>query len=392
MPNQAATKRFIDIVMISRLGVGDGGRETWIYNFMAEVSRQQPDVAFRIFSLPLAPDNILVTTDIKQKVDVEHIEIPCVKTRVPLVLSFVRTFPAIYRQHRSARNTESVAVVGVGSLGEALSVYLGSRGAPASLERIMWLRTVFTREKFDRIPCILMSAIKFTEESLLNRAFDQIVANGDDTAAYYRERGVECEVIHNAVRLAEYYGASRTPQGKLAVAFVGRLSDVKGTAEFLAAVRQAANSGLLDQVEFHVAGAGPGQAQVQPLHEQGLLHYHGALSNRDMPGFLAQMDCCVALTSFTPSLGGGGVSNALIEQMAARKIVVAWDNVIFRNALYDQEGYFVPQGDATALHQCFRYIVANPEEAQRKALTASEGVKRYDIRHHVGKFFELLDA
>lgn len=385
-------KQYIDIVMISRLGVGDGGRETWIYNFMAEVSRQRPDVAFRIFSLPLAEDNIFLTTDIKQKLDIQHVEIPCVKTRIPLLISFIAKFPDIYRRHRQGRAVESAAVVGVGSLGESLSVFLGTRGASAGLKKMMWLRTVYTREKFDRIPRYLMPPVKHTEEALLNKGFDTIIANGDDTAAYYRERGVRCEVIHNAVRLEEYYGASRTPSGKLAIAFVGRLSDVKGTPEFLAAVRLAAASGLLEQVEFHIAGVGPGQEEVAQLNDRGLLQYHGALSNRDMPGFLSGIDCCVALTSFTESLGGGGVSNALIEQMAARKVIVAWDNVIFRNALHEEECYYVPQGDAAALHACLQHIVANPDEAQRKAAAASEGVKRYDIRNHVGKFFELLNA
>lgn len=392
MPEQPTSKCYLDIVMISRLGVGDGGRETWLYNFLAEVSRQRPDVAFRIFSLPLSDDNIFDTTDIKQKLDIEHVEISCVNTRVPLSISFMLKFPRIYRQYRHSRAQDSSAVIGVGSLAESLSIFLGTRGAGKSLMKIMWLRTVYVREKFDRIPRYLMPLVKLTEESLLKKVFDTIIANGDDTAAYYRTRGVNCEVIHNAVRLEEYYEAARTSQGKLAIAFVGRLTSGKGITEFLSTVTLASTSGLLEQVEFHVAGEGLGRKQVQLLHDKGLLHYHGGLSNRDMPSFLAKMDCCVALTVFTEKLGGGGVSNALIEQMAARKIIVAWDNVIFRNALYDQECYFVTQGDPSALHECLRYIVAHSEEAQSKALAASEGVKRYDMKGHVGRFFEVLDA
>src|SRR5699024_384058 len=122
----------------------------------------------------------------------------------------------------------------------------------------MWLRTVYVREKFDRIPRYLMSLVKFTEENLLKKGFNAIIANGDDTAAYYRTRGICCEVIHNAVRLEEYYKAARTSQGKLAIAFAGRLTSVKGLTEFLSAVTLASASGLLEQVEFHVAGEGPG--------------------------------------------------------------------------------------------------------------------------------------
>ncbi|MDM1707277.1 glycosyltransferase family 4 protein [Thiopseudomonas alkaliphila] len=392
MPEQLRHKSYIDIVIISRLGVGDGGRETWMYNFLVEISRQRPDVAFRIFSLPLSNENILTATDIKQKLDIEHVEIPFSNSRIPLSISFIFKFMCIYRQYRRNYVQESMAVIGVGGLEESLSVFLGTCGVSSSLMKVVWLRTVYTREKFNRIPRYLMSLVKLIEESLLKRSFNIIIANGHDTAAYYRDRGVYCEVIPNAVRLEEYYKASRVPKGKLAIAFVGRLAGIKGISEFIATVILANASGLIKQVEFHVAGDGPEREQVQLLHDKGLLYYHGAISNRDMPSFLSKIDCCVALTLFTEKLGGGGVSNALIEQMAARKIIIAWDNIIFRNALYEQECYYVAQGDSSALHDCLSYIVTHSKEAQNKALAASEGAKRYDIKGHVDRFFEVLDA
>jgi len=389
---QPSPRLNIDIVIISRLGVGDGGRETWLYNFMAELGRQRSDVVLRIFSLPLAQHNIFTATDICERLDVESIEIPCSKKRIPLALSFVLNFNKVYRQYRHAWPHGRVAVVGVGGLEESLAIFFGVHAKVDNLKKIMWLRTIYTREKFGAIPRILMPWVKLMEKILLRKGFETIIANGDDTAAYYRTHGVSCEVIHNAVNLEEYYDAWRKPEGKLAVAFVGRLADVKGISEFLSIVALAQNSGLMDKVEFHVAGEGLRLKDVQLLHEQGLLKYHGVISNREMPSFLEKIDCCVALTSFTESLGGGGVSNALIEQMAAKKIIIAWDNVIFRAALYPDECYFVSQGDASALHECFCHIVSHSEEAQNKALASREGVKRYDIRNHVSRFVEVLNV
>ena len=392
MIEKEAAKVYLDIVIISRLGEGDGGRETWLYNFLTEVSRQRPDIAFRIFSLPLSNANIIDNTDVRKNLDIEHIEIPCVKTRIPLSISFAFKFPRIYRKYSQNCERNSFSVSGVGGLEEALSVYLGTLGSHSKIMRIMWLRTIYLREKFYSIPRYLRCFVKKAEERLLKKSFDTIISNGDDTAAYYITRGVSSKVIHNGVRLESYYKAVRAPEGKLAIAFVGRLTDVKGINEFLETVILASRSGLLGKVEFHVVGEGAELQKVQSLHDKGFLQYHGVLRNSDVPKFFSNIDCCVALTLSSESLGGGGVSNALIEQMAARKIIVAWDNTIFRSALYEQECYFVSQGDSNALHECLSDIVDNSDKAQCKALAASKGARRYDIKVHVEKFFEVLDA
>ncbi len=48
----------IDIVMISKFGNGDGGRETWLRNFLVEIEKQQP-ISFNFFSLPGGQENLL---------------------------------------------------------------------------------------------------------------------------------------------------------------------------------------------------------------------------------------------------------------------------------------------------------------------------------------------
>ena len=101
---------------------------------------------------------------------------------------------------------------------------------------------------------------------------------------------------------------------------------------------------------------------------------------------------CVALTLSSLGLGGGGVSNALVEQMAAGRILVAWDNDIFRQVLDSSMAYLVPQGDARALANAFLYIALNRGEALERAARAWEKSTSYAISTHVDKFFELFEA
>ena len=90
---------------------------------------------------------------------------------------------------------------------------------------------------------------------ILRRA-DLLIANGDDTAAHYRARGFDVTVIKNAVDLKRWTMAPPKLKPPLHVAFIGRLAQVKGINEFLAAAREmAGNRG--GPFVFHLAGDGP---------------------------------------------------------------------------------------------------------------------------------------
>jgi glycosyltransferase involved in cell wall biosynthesis len=278
-------------------------------------------------------------------------------------------------------------VVAVGSWVELLAVLVS--GAFRRSAKILWLRTIFVDEKAHRIPPIARGLILRVEDAILRRA-DLLIANGDDTAAHYRARGFDVTVIKNAVDLKRW----TMPPPKLArplhVAFIGRLAQVKGIDEFLAAARSMGPSkGFI----FHVAGDGPAADKARTLERAGLIKFHGPLPNEAVPAFLKDMDICVALTFAGADLGGGsggaGVSNSLLEQMAAGRVLLCWDNPAYRQVLDEESAYLVKQGDASAIGEALMKIANDPGEASARAQRAAELARGYGFEAHMELFAEV---
>lgn len=252
----------------------------------------------------------------------------------------------------------------------------------------MWLRTIYTREKSSQLPGPTKGLVAALERRVLSR-FGLVVANGEDTATFYRAWGIACQVIANAVPLDVWRMPPPPPGGPLRVAFVGRLAEVKGIGPFLQAAElcECDAPGLC---RFHVAGDGPARATVEALSDQLPITCYGQVDNEAARAIVRDSDACVALTFSSPGLGGGGVSNALIEQMAAGRILIAWDNDIFRQVLDPSMAWLLPQGDARALADALLYVARHRSAALGRAARAQEASAGYAIGAHVDRFFDLL--
>jgi glycosyltransferase involved in cell wall biosynthesis len=104
------------------------------------------------------------------------------------------------------------------------------------------------------------------------------------------------------------------------------------------------------------------------------------------------MQVCAALTFVhgrdRHESGGAGVSNALLEQMAAGRIMLCWDNEAFRQVLSDDSAYFVRQGDVGALLDALLAIIGNPVAAHARAQRAAEIAANYGLERHMDLFDE----
>jgi hypothetical protein len=90
-------------------------------------------------------------------------------------------------------------------------------------------------------------------------------------------------------------------------------------------------------------------------------------------------------------LGGAGLSNALLEQMAAGKIIVAWSNDAFNQILTPTCAFQVEQYNNEALISSFISIYKNQEEALGKAIEAKKVIAPYTMQAHVGRFIKCLE-
>jgi glycosyltransferase involved in cell wall biosynthesis len=181
------------------------------------------------------------------------------------------------------------------------------------------------------------------------------------------------------------------------VAYIGRLAPVKGFNEYLALARALRRSNNAGRFEFHLIGDGdpPQRELANAAAAAGDVIYHGGVDNDQLPAALRDIDACVALT-FVQSAGselsgGAGVSNALLEQIAAGRLIICWDNAAFRQVLDSQSAFLVPQGDEVALRAAFEEIANAPNEALWRAECAASLADQYSFTAHLDKFAALAN-
>lgn len=366
--------------MLSNFGRADGGRETWAYNFIPRLLERYPDLRLNIYGLRVdgEPDNRETVLSSVPRAQRGRLSVEFVRSKADRWPNALAYWNGVSKLSRD--KPPPAFVLAVGSWVELRAALLTPAFRPAG--KLVWLRSIFADEKAHRYPAALRPWLKRIERAVLKRA-DVIIANGEDTAEHYRKFGLKVQVIPNGVDLDRWRVDPPPLEGPLNVAYVGRLAPVKGIDDFLEVARRAKERGL-DWLEFHVIGEGP------RVPSEGLVHYHGPVPNEEMPRLLSKMHACVALTYVRGSgdrfSGGAGVSNALLEQMAASRVMIAWDNAAFRQVLDESSAYLIQQGDQAALLDALERMHSNPAEAKEYAANAAVVAQGYSFDQHLDRF------
>jgi glycosyltransferase involved in cell wall biosynthesis len=381
----------IALVMISNFGRADGGRETWAYQFLPRLLARYPDLRLTLFGLRVdgeadsSGDLRDRLGDATNRVALHFFRAR--RNRIPNLLFMVRAMALYVRRGDGPAPAFTLCV---GSVIE----YLCAMASPR-LRRspgIVWLRSIFVDEKVARIPRLLQPLFRALEIAILRKA-SLLIANGDDTAAYYRARGLTVEVIKNAVELDRWKMAPPALLLPIKVGFIGRIAVGKGINEFIdLAINLRGEERGEQQFEFHVIGDGPRLPRMQEAVRDGVLHHHGSVPNEKLRAKLLNMDVCVALTHAgnPKQSSGSGVSHSLLEQMASRRVLVAWDNAAFRNVLDEESAYLVEQGSMPRLLEALREIAARPHSAKAKAERAFLLVSYYSYEAHMLRFANVV--
>ncbi len=179
-----------------------------------------------------------------------------------------------------------------------------------------------------------------------------------------------------------------SPQGggnkRLArVGCVANLRPVKNIDGLMRAARRVCNQ--FPHVGFEVAGDGEQRAELERLHAELKLGDRFVLrgSVADVPGFLRTLDVAV-LPSHSE-----GMSNALLESMAAGRAVVATAVGANPELVRDGEhGLIVPPGDDSALAEAIGRLLADPPLAARLGAAARRRVEAEYGRDAMRRRFE----
>ena len=325
----------LDIIMNSSLNKNAGGRETWLYNFLPELLKDPRFSKVSIFGFRVMSQGDFSTdlnkfdpSDPDQRRLYVHI-FEGKKTRLPKAHSMYKALKVFGKND----DFEPDYVLAVGVF-EMLMIQKIRRYKNA--KKIIWLRSIFSHEKTYAIPKFLRKFVLSYEIRKLKKA-DIVLGNGDDIRDFYSPFGIDVEVIKNGVAMQKWEMPPPALNGAIHIAYVGRLSQVKGIEDYFKLIEVIKKGDLADQFVFHVVGNnGVYVEQVSQLVEQNHLINHGSIPNDELPQFLKTIDVCVALTYASSDGGGGGTSNAMMEQMAAGRIMLAWNNRIFSQYLNEE--------------------------------------------------------
>jgi glycosyltransferase involved in cell wall biosynthesis len=217
-----------------------------------------------------------------------------------------------------------------------------------------------------------------------------VVASGH-LRAEYLAHGVPPDRVHGI----PLFATTETPPpvtaaSRVDIAFVGRLTALKGPAILIDAARIASRRlGRTLSVTF--AGEGPERAALQALALDGLIDVtaSGWLDVRARTGLLARTHLLAVPSVWPEPFGLVG-----LEAGALGVPAVAFDTGGISEWLTDDvNGRLVrPAGDPRALGDAIAAVLADPATLARLSAGALEVARRLDVEAHVSKIEAVLDT
>ncbi len=375
----------LDIIMNSSLNKNVGGRETWLYNFLPELLKDPRFSKVSIFGFRVMPQgdfstdlNKFDSPDPDQRRLYVHI-FEGEQTRLPKAHSMYKALKVFGKN--DGFEPDYVLAVGVF---EMLMIHKIRRYKNA--KKIIWLRSIFSHEKTYAIPSFLRKFVLSYEIRKLKKA-DIVLGNGDDIRDFYSPFGIDVEVIKNGVAMQKWEMSPPALNGAIHIAYVGRLSQVKGIEDYLSLIEKVKLGIYKDDFVFHIVGDNSTyKERVSQLVANGFAINHNNIPNDNLPQFLQDIDVCVALTYASSEGGGGGTSNAMMEQMAAGRVMLAWNNRIFSQYLNEKNAYLTDQFSVEGLENELYNIFKDKQLAKSKAENGKKTMLPYSYAVNVAKF------
>ncbi|MCS6852608.1 MAG: glycosyltransferase [Gemmataceae bacterium] len=233
----------------------------------------------------------------------------------------------------------------------------------------------------------LHRALMAVVHSLVDRVVVNCQACGRAVAATWRLAARKITVLANGIDLGRFpaEGLPSPTRPIRRVGIVANLRPVKDVANFIRAA--AFLRDRYPAVVFEIAGDGEMRAELEQmaaaLGMTDRIHFLGTVG--DVPAFLRELDVAV-LTSLSE-----GMSNALLEYMAAARPIVA-TAVGGNTELIEHErtGLLVPPGDAPALAAALARLLDDPPLAERLGRQARRHVEQHYGRGHATRRFEAF--
>ena len=249
---------------------------------------------------------------------------------------------------------------------------------------------------------------RFLKYHLLRRDYrtaDRVVAVSEhvrqNAIDYYRLNADRVITLPNGIdldhidRQVDAVHRARSPfdksEGRFHIVTAGRLSDEKGHAHLIEAIRLLVQKRNHKSVTLHVLGSGPLETQFREFvaaHAlDGFVRLHGFQPNPIDWYSSADLFCLPSLYE--------GMPNALLEAMACRVPVLATDCPSGLAGLLDHGrlGRLVPPGDPASLANAIEHIQSNNDESHQKIPFARQRVEeRHALKTAMEQLHELIES
>ncbi|AHF17087.1 hypothetical protein NIASO_01450 [Niabella soli DSM 19437] len=387
----------INLIFFSNLDSSNGGVETWLRLFLHEVLRgRQYFHKINIYYYTTPSKQIPLPADDNSNI-IRYIPIQ-LSEKKGLFNNFIKLLKFHSNVAKALKKTHAVSALSLGSYptGIFLAFFLNLYGIRRNTRHYIWLRTTLSKHIGTHTSRIFSKYIFFFEKKALKDA-DLVISNGWDTRDnYIREYNVPSVVVPNAINLSTYTNfedVRQLPANKIKIAYIGRFFEAKGAHNFVSAIKifNSHYPGLVDRVTFSFVGWGEESiedfARTTPNCE-----FVGRIPNYKMHTYLATIHCGVALTKSGDDTGGGGsgVSNNLLELMAAGRLILAFDNIIFRQFPRQDFMIYVKENDDNELARYFSQIVDNFQQYYPMADNARSYAMSFSINEHVALLHQYL--
>lgn len=228
----------------------------------------------------------------------------------------------------------------------------------------------------------------FFEKYVLKES-NRIITNGHDTFNLYSKnypqfkKKIRC--VPNAVDVEKFIGI---PIGfkntTIKVAYLGRYVKAKGFDKFIEAIQLFTQKypGLSKKINF--LSFGHGEIKVPST----FMKDKGKYTPENLKTILEEIDVVVFLNSSNYS---GGLSHALLEVMAAGKLIIAWDNEVHNQVLTNENSFLIEEDNISSLVEAF--VSLSETKGENNLLQKRNNVrmlsKQYSTKQH---FKNYLDA
>ncbi|MCH1547328.1 MAG: glycosyltransferase family 4 protein [Flavobacteriaceae bacterium] len=380
----------IDIIMLSDFDKNSGGRETWLYNFLPELLEDHLIDKVTLFGYDnketksnITAASFLDEKNIEKRKRLFPIILAGKPSRLPMAFSMFNEL----KKSQEEKNKGNSITLAMGVFEMIMMLFIKRF---KKTKKVVWLRSIFINEKAYAVPKLFRKLVIYIEIYFL-RKVDVIISNGDDIRDYYKKYNLQVNVIKNGIDIKKWELPSPTLSKPIHVAYIGRLSQVKGIESYLELAKKVKKEETTLNFVFHIVGnEGVYKEQVDGLVKQNIVLNHGLIPNKYLREFLKDIDICVALTFASETGGGGGTSNAMLEQMAASRIMLAWDNVIFQQYLDDENAYLAKQYSVQELMEQLLNILKNKDQALLKSKNALKSIENYTYYNNVENFKRLI--